>query len=127
MSRVFDPQAETTEVGADGLERHAYIAGEEAVLEWATRICPDIERACLGSQQDPNRQRAIAGKYDCRRIQFGREVTPEAIAVAKQEGRICNLFWSDEPEDACSYVGFGIDVVLTNRCHLVSKQSLAWE
>ena len=108
----------------NGLERFSYIAGEEAVLEWATRICPHIERACLASQREMDHQLEVARRYSCRRIQFGRQVTKGAIDAAKGEGFICNLFWSDDLEDARAFVRLGIDVILTNRCHVISRSSL---
>ena len=102
----------------------AYIAGEEPVLDWATKICPALPRACLGSQNDCIRQVEIAQRYECARIQFGRNVTDEAIAAAKEYGMVCNLFWSDEVAEARGFLRRGIDVILTNACHIVSRDRL---
>ena len=56
----------------------------------------------------------MARTYSCSRIQFGRSVTDAALAGAKDAGMICNLFYSDEPEEAKEYLRRGVDVVLTN-------------
>jgi glycerophosphoryl diester phosphodiesterase len=108
-----------------GVSEKAYIAGAEDVLDWAVQICPEIHRACLGSQDDTPHQLEIARVYSCQRIQFGRQVSQDAIHAAKKQGRICNLFWSDDLDDARAYVQSGIDVVLTNRCHVVTRIALA--
>lgn len=100
-----------------GMDRMAYIAGEEDVLEEALRYAPDIERDCLAGQGDPARMVAAAVRYRCSRVQFGRNVTPEAAAEAGARGLVRNLFWSDEVSDARRYVALGIDVVLTNCAH----------
>lgn len=95
----------------------AYIAGSQPVLRAAADYAPQIPRACLGCQDDALRQIELAGQYDCRRIQFGRQVTREHVRLAHEKGLICNLFWADDPQDARAYVQNGIDVVLTNCAH----------
>ena len=98
----------------------AYLAlGTEPALQAAMDYAPDIARACLANQADPSASIDVAVRYGCRRIQFGRHVTPEQIARARDLGLICNLFWSDDPEDARAYVRNGIDVILTNCAHIL--------
>ena len=97
----------------------AYIAGIEDVLETAKSIAPDVTRCCLGAQRDSNEQVDMAIRFDCARLQFGRTVTDEAILRAKEHGLVCNLFWSDEADDACDYLRRGIDVILTNRANIL--------
>ncbi len=88
-----------------GIVDISYLAlGTEAAMQCACAYAPEIDRACL----------AIAKQYDCRRIQFFRDVTRQHIQHAHDLGLICNLFWSDEPADAMAYVDNGIDVILTN-------------
>lgn len=92
-----------------------YIAGDcEQVLEVARNCCPEVARACLLAQGIPSAQIELAGKYGCRRIQFGRGVTEAETLRGHEAGLICNLFWSDDFEDAMDYVRRGIDVILTN-------------
>ncbi len=92
----------------------AYIAGDEAVLAAAHAYAPNLPRACLGQQADPDAQIDLARHYTCHRLQFGRHVTPAQIQRARAAGLICNLFWSDDPTEALAYVQQGIDVILTN-------------
>ena len=96
----------------------AYISlGTEAALQTAHDYAPDIARACLVYQNDSPKSIATAQRWACQRIQFFRQVTQDQISRAREAGLICNLFWSDEPEDAMGYVQNGIDVILTNCAH----------
>lgn len=96
----------------------AYIAGDAgSVLQTAMELFPEIPRACLISQDGSMRQIELAKKYACRYVQFGRGVHENEIRCAHEKSLICNLFWSDEPEDARNYVRQGIDIILTNCPH----------
>jgi glycerophosphoryl diester phosphodiesterase len=98
----------------------AYIAGgAEAVLQAAQEYCPDLPRACLLASDNPAMQVELAQQYACQRIQFRRNVTEEHIRRAHEMGILCNLFWSDDPEDGLEYVRKGIDVILTNCAHVM--------
>ena len=101
-----------------GLTDSAYIAGcTPEVLGYARDCAPEIERACLLSQGDPGEQVRLAVTYGCSRVQFGRHVSDTDIAAARERGLTCNLFWSDDPDDARQWAERGIDVILTNRAH----------
>jgi glycerophosphoryl diester phosphodiesterase len=101
-----------------GLAGIAYLAlGTEPALRAAIAYAPDIPRACLAHQQDPDLSIDVAARTTCRRIQFGRHVTAEQIRRARDLGLICNLFWSDDPQDGKEFVRNGIDVLLTNCAH----------
>ncbi|MCG2660850.1 MAG: glycerophosphodiester phosphodiesterase [Kiritimatiellae bacterium] len=98
----------------------AYIAGDAgSVLQTAMELSPEIPRACLMSQNGSMRQIELAKKYACRYVQFGRGVHEEEIRCAHEKSLVCNLFWSDEPEDARNYVRQGIDIILTNSPQLL--------
>jgi glycerophosphoryl diester phosphodiesterase len=100
------------------LTNSAYIALEtESALQTALEYAPQIPRACLVSQNDPSASIAVAQRYACHRVQFFRDVTQEQIRQARELGLICNLFWSDDPEDGMAFVRNGIDVILTNCAH----------
>lgn len=104
----------------------AYLAlDSEPALKAACAYAPEIPRACLVNQADATDCIAIARRYACQRIQFFRTVTPKAIRAAHAHGLICNLFWSDEPDDARAYVRKGIDVILTNCTHLLVADGFA--
>jgi len=100
-----------------GLTQLGYIAGEEDVLEAAQQWAPDVERACLAHQREQERLIATAIRYKCTRLQFFRNVEAHHVRQAHDEGLLCNLFWSDEVDDARQYAEMGIDVILTNDAH----------
>jgi glycerophosphoryl diester phosphodiesterase len=102
-----------------GLLGAAYIAGDADVLQAARDHLPELARACLISQEGPDKQIDAALAYSCQRIQFNRSVTAEHTRRAHDAGILCNLFWSDEPEDGWQYVRNGIDVILTNRANVM--------
>jgi len=92
----------------------AYVAGVEDVLEAARHHAPDVPRACLASQGEPDKQVKIALQYACQRVQFGRSVSDEALHRAGEASLIRNLFFSDDPAEARAYADKGIDVILSN-------------
>ena len=102
------------------LEPLAYIAlGLEGGLKTAFEYAPEIARACLVSQDAPSVSIEVARRYAYRRIQFRCSAKREQIQRARKLGLICNLFWSDDPADDMQYVRQGIDVILTNRAHIM--------
>jgi len=125
------PDGATVRRVCDLLTEHAltdsaYIALEtESALRTALEYAPEVPRACLAGQGDPSVCIDIAKRYACRRIQFSRDVTEEHARRAHELGLICNLFWSDEPEEAMAYVRNGIDVILTNCAHTMIADGLA--
>jgi glycerophosphoryl diester phosphodiesterase len=103
-----------------GLTSHAYLALDtESALQVAMAYAPDIPRACLAHTETPSVAIAIAERYACQRIQFRRNVTEDHIRRAHDLGMICNLFWSDDPEDGRAYLQQGIDGLLTNCAHIM--------
>lgn len=102
---------------AETMLDRAYIAGDADVLQTARDIVPELPRCSLVRDDCPNLQVRAAIELGCERVQFGRHVTDEDIRAARDAGMVCNLFWSDEPEDARAYAARGIDVILTNAVH----------
>lgn len=41
------------------------------------------------------------------------------VVCHDRSGLVCNLFWSDEPEDGAGFIRDGIDVLLTNCAHVM--------
>ena len=96
----------------------AYLAGAtEAVLSACVEFAPEIPRACLVSQNGPREQIRVAIKYGCARIQFRRVATQEHFREAHDAGLVCNLFYSDDFEEAFEFGRHGVDVILTNCAH----------
>lgn len=91
-----------------------YISGNKAILEYALKYAPEIERCCLEGQQSWDLV-DYAIQYKCSRLQFFKSFChKEMIDKAHQAGIRCNLFFADTAEDAEHYYNLGIDAILTN-------------
>jgi glycerophosphoryl diester phosphodiesterase len=94
----------------------AYIAAEdEAALSFALEYDPGVARDCLASQADPVHQIEMATHYACQRIHCSRRTTEEHIRIAHEAGLICNMFTTDDVDEAKEGIRRGMDVILTNR------------
>lgn len=93
---------------------YVYFTGEKDVLITAKKLAPDIARCCLeGHMNYTIVENAI--KYDCQKVQFCKlYLTKEMIEKAHENNLICNIFWSDDIEEAKSFLDMGIDTILTN-------------
>jgi glycerophosphoryl diester phosphodiesterase len=101
--------------------RHVFISGASDVLEAALEVAPDIKRNCLERKETPDIvNNAI--KYKCSKLQFFKPAySREMIDRAHANGIICNMFWSDDIEEARQFYAMGIDTVLTNNCSMMLK------
>lgn len=97
----------------------AYIAGEADVLEAALTLAPEVTRACLENQDQPDELVKAALKYNCKVVQFCPDFKPVHTALMAEAGIISNLFYSDDYEEALNYTQQGIDVILTNIAQLL--------
>lgn len=94
---------------------HAYIVGRPSVLRTALEIAPDLSRCCGAGGGDPAQIVERAIRYRCQKLQFFKTAcTQEMIDKAHAHGMRCNLFWSDDPEEAVAYLRMGIDTILSN-------------
>lgn len=96
-----------------------YIAGDADVLTHALSYAPEIERCCLERQAyDDIIDRAI--KFKCKRLQFlHNAVTKEMVMEAHKNDIICNVFYTDDVEEAGELLDMGIDTILTNNAILI--------
>ncbi|MBE6688523.1 MAG: hypothetical protein E7588_04490 [Ruminococcaceae bacterium] len=95
----------------------------DSIFEMAKEIAPDIA-LCVGYNSsggaDVMIDRAI--KYGCQKIQlFKPYFTKKDIDRAHENGIICNVFWSDDPNETTEFLDMGIDVILTNDYNLISQ------
>ena len=109
-------------------QEHFFFASEEPlVLEAAREIAPEVERCALTSETEVVTTDMIlsyAQAYGCTRLQSLRVyMTDELISRAHAAGIRCNLFYSDEPEDARAWLAKGVDCILTDN-YLAVKQGL---
>lgn len=94
--------------------QYVYITGEADVLSTAREMAPDLARCCLeGHMNYTIVDHAV--EYGCQKLQFCKGLTTMAmINKAKKHGLICNLFWTDDADEAKAYLDLGIDCLLTN-------------
>lgn len=96
-------------------EKHCYfMSNNDALLKKSMEKYPLIG-TCVGAGDRPydivDRAIAIgAGKVQLFKPYFNQEM----IDKAHEHGIICNVFWSDEPEEAKKFLEMGIDCILTN-------------
>lgn len=101
--------------------KHVYImTGNDTVLKQLKGMAPWLQ-LCCGGGMEPWRivDRAIA--IGCDKVQlFKPYFNQEMIDKAHENGLKCNVFWSDDPEEARSFLEMGIDTILTNQYRLIA-------
>ena len=66
-------------------------------------------------KDDPLEHVRRAIRQGCQKIQlFKPYFTQESVDMAHEHGILCNVFYADDPEEACRYIDMGIDTILTN-------------
>ena len=111
----------------DQLE-HVYLMGSPSVMKTALKIAPEIPR-CMSAdvfgQPFPETSWSIvdrAVEYRCEKVQlFKPYFNPEMIRTAHSYGIRCNVFWSDDPEEAAGFFRMGVDTILTNDYLAISR------
>lgn len=79
-------------------------------------IAPDIRR-CVGwdGNKDPLSMPKRAAALGAEKIQlFKPYFDQSSFDLAKEYGILCNVFWSDDPEEACRFIDMGADTILSN-------------
>ena len=109
-------------------EKYVYfMSGNDKVLAMLQELAPDLPR-CVGAGEQPLALVDRALKYGCKKIQIAKELHPgkpnhfvmtneqirEIIEQAHANGIVCNMFWSDDAEEAKEFLDMGIDTILTN-------------
>ncbi len=96
-------------------EKYVYFMSEnDALLARLQKEYPEIPRCCgAGDGRWEIVDRAI--RFGCEKVQLYKPYfNREMIEKAHQNGIICNVFWSDDPEETNAFLDMGIDVILTN-------------
>lgn len=61
-------------------------------------------------------------EFGCEKVQLYKPYfDQEMIDKAHEHGIICNVFWSDDEEEAKKFLEMGIDTILTNDYNLISQ------
>ena len=105
-----------------------FMTGNDSLLRMAKRIAPDICRCCGEHERVIRREeapcivdRAIA--HRCEKVQlFKPFFTKEDIDKAHAHGIICNVFYSDDPDEAKEFLDMGVDTILSNNYLVVANR-----
>ena len=111
-------------------QNHSYImVSDDNVARKIKEYDPEI-KICLG--WDTNKEplslakRGIAVKAE--KIQLYKPYfNQETVDLAHEHGIICNVFWSDDPEETKKFLDMGIETILTNDFHLISQAVEEWK
>ena len=104
--------------------KHVYfMTASDNIIKKVMEYAPDI-KCCVGWDENKDTlsmvKRAI--KLGAKKIQlFKPYFNKETIDLAHKNGIICNVFWSDDLEEAKNYLEMGIDTILTNDYHNISQ------
>ena len=97
------------------------MSGEDSFHALAREVVPHITR-CMGGGNAPWEIVERAIEYGCKKVQlFKPYFNQEMIDKAHKNGIICNVFWSDNTEEAKKFLDMGIDTILTNDYNLISQ------
>ena len=96
-------------------EKYVYfMSGNDRVLAQLAALAPDIPRVC-GAGDAPRQMVERAVAYGCKKIQLFKPMfDKDMIDRAHAAGLLCNVFWSDDPDEAERFLDMGIDTILTN-------------
>ena len=104
-------------------EKHVYLMLEtDHQIKQFKEYAPEMA-ICVGHLADRPWdivERAL--EFNCEKVQlFKPYFNQEMIDKAHKNGIICNVFWSDDPNEARDFLNMGIDTILTNNYNLVSQ------
>ena len=97
------------------------MTGNDTLMKQLGALAPHLKR-CVGggNAKDLVVERAI--EMGCEMVQFVKgHFTKEKIDLAHAHGIRCNVFWSDNPEEARSFLDMGIDTILTNNYQKIAN------
>ena len=103
-------------------EKYVYfMTGDDELLARLQKEYPEIPRCCgAGKRKWEIVDRAI--EYGCKKVQlFKPYFNQEMIDKAHANGILCNVFWSDDPEETEQFLDMGIDVILTNDYNRIAQ------
>jgi len=110
-------------------EKYCYFMSTVPVLKQMREIAPDIAR-CAGANRIVGYDLVeMALEVGGSKIQlykphfehYGPNYIEEIVERAHRHGIAVNIFWSDDPEEAARFLAMGVDTILTNDFHRVSR------
>ena len=105
-------------------QNHVYfMTGNDHLMAQLQTMAADICRCMGGGNKDRRWQiveRAIT--YGCKKVQlFKGYFDQNTIDKAHKNGIICNVFWSDDPEETKQFLDMGIQTILTNDYNTIAN------
>ncbi len=100
-----------------------FMSDNDEMLAKALEYAPDIA-VCVGWDGNPDKLSMVnrAVKLGAQKIQlFKPHFDKTTVTKAHENGIICNVFWSDNEEEAKEFLDMGIDTILTNDYNLISQ------
>ena len=98
-----------------------FMCGDDSIQKLLRELAPDITR-CQGAGEKPWEIVERAVENGCQKVQFFKPYfNQEMIDKAHANGIKCNVFWSDDVNEAKKFLDMGIDTILTNDYNLVSQ------
>ncbi|MBQ5820992.1 MAG: hypothetical protein IIW31_07125 [Clostridia bacterium] len=103
--------------------KHIYfMCGNDNFLRLCRRLYPDI-RLCCGGGSAPWEIVERAIDIGCEKVQlFKPYFNQEMIDKAHAHGIRCNVFWSNDVEEAKKFLDMGIDTILTDDYFTLSRE-----
>ncbi|MBQ8509673.1 MAG: hypothetical protein IJ493_07175 [Clostridia bacterium] len=110
----------------DAVEHCYFMSQIEPLLVRLKEEAPEVTR-CFGGNPDTWDIVERAVKYDCKKIQlFKPAYNQQIIDDAHAHGIICNIYWSDEPEETRKMLDMGMDCILSNDFQIVNETAKSW-
>ena len=104
--------------------KHIYFMTiNDKIMEKVMEYAPDL-KCCVGwdGNEEPLSMVERAIKLGAKKIQLYKPYfNQETVDKAHENGIICNVFWSDNVEEAKKYLDMGIDTILTNDYNNISQ------
>ncbi len=105
-------------------QKHIYfMTSNDEIIKQVMDYAPDL-KCCVGwdGNKDPLSMVERAIKLGATKIQlFKPYFNQQTVEKAHENGILCNVFWSDDPEEAKGFLDMGIDTILTNDYNLISQ------
>lgn len=106
-------------------EKYVYfMTGDDNLLARLQQEYPEIPRCCGSGSTHELRWQIVdrAIRYGCKKVQLRKGYFDQAMVdKAKAHHLITNVFWSDDPAEAKSFLDMGIDTILTNDYHRIAQ------
>jgi len=109
-------------------QKHVYfMTGNDHVMAQLLEMAPEIRR-CMGAGKEKLAIVDRAIKYQCQKVQLFKPYFDQAmIDKAHANGILCNVFWSDDPEETKQFLDMGIDTILTNDYNTIAQTVKAYK